>query len=152
MLCLLQLQHRSGKVTWSFSSPCFIFTLQFHKFQRWWGQPVTAASGTIGKCNICTSITVSEWQKVKLLRCHLQYNSITGLIVQARKRKSKLGSEALEQEAEIQVSCKVSMRFAGILLCNKWQPMTGQCIWVQEDTAKSQSWTLHFSLLPLLVM
>lgn len=48
----------------------------------------------------------------------------------------KLGSDAPDQEAEIQITCKVSTRFAGILQCNKRQPTSGKCMSVQEDTAK----------------
>lgn len=50
---------------------------------------------------------------------HSLQNFAMDLIVQAREKKLSLGSEALEQEAEIQISYKVSMRFADILHCNK---------------------------------
>lgn len=84
---------------------------------------------------------------------HGLQNIVTGLIVQAREKKSKLGSEALERDDGIQTNCKVSMRSAGVLHCNKWQPTSGQCMSVREDTAKSQSWTTRFGFFfPLVVM
>lgn len=48
---------------------------------------------------------------------HRQQNFVMDLTVQAREKKLSLGNEALEQEAEIQINYKVSMRFADILHC-----------------------------------
>lgn len=73
---------------------------------------------------------------------HGLQNFAMDLLQTRRKKKSKLDSEALEWKAEIQIKCKVSRRFAGIWQYNKWQPTSGQCLSVQEDKAKSQSWIM----------
>ena len=67
----------------------------------------------------CQRIAESGVAQMPLTIEHGLQNFVTGLTVQARGKKSKLGSEALEQEAEIQISCKVSTTFASILRCNK---------------------------------
>lgn len=147
MLCLLHHYHRPGRVTWSSSSPFFISTLHFHTFQCCWGYPTSAASGTIWRLSICSCISASEPQKVRVVQIpltveHGLQNFAMDLLQTRRKKKSKLDSEALEWKAEIQIKCKVSRRFAGIWQYNKWQPTSGQCLSVQEDKAKSQSWIM----------
>lgn len=140
--CRLQHQHNPGRVT-SSSSPCFISTLHFHKFRWQWEHPTSAASGTIHRLSVCTGIIGNEVHKEDLFDATdsrtWSAKHFYGSYCISKGKKSKLGSEALEQEAEIQTNCKVSTRFVVILHCDKSQPMSGPCMSVQEDTAKSQS-------------
>lgn len=84
----------------------------------------------------CSDTTDSRTRSAKF--CYGSYYT------NKEKKKSKLDSEALEWKAEIEIRCKVSMRFAGIWHYNKWQPTSGQRLSVQEDKAKSQSWIMCF--------